>query len=78
MRAVAVTGADERSFSAGMHKERFTGAHPSRGRVLIAAISRALHAVRTYPDPTVATVNGYCPGAAFELVLSSDLRVAHR
>ena len=76
VRAVVLTGAGDRSFSTGMHKATFTGAGPTRARELIATIGHALHAVRTCPVPTVAMVNGFCLGAAFEMVLSCDLRVA--
>jgi len=34
-------------------------------------------AIRLCPRPTVALVNGYCLGAAFEMILACDLRVAH-
>jgi enoyl-CoA hydratase/carnithine racemase len=78
VRAVVLTGAGDRSFSTGMHKSTFTGASPTRARELIATIGSALHAVRTCSVPTVAMVNGFCLGAAFEMVLSCDLRVARR
>jgi enoyl-CoA hydratase/carnithine racemase len=78
VRAVVLTGAGERSFSTGMHKLTFSGASPARARELITSVGRALHAVRTCRVPTVAMVNGFCLGAAFEMVLSCDLRVARR
>jgi enoyl-CoA hydratase len=78
VRAVVITGTGDRAFSSGMHKLTFTGASRESGRAIIATIGDCLDAVRRCPVPTVAMVNGYCLGAAFEMILSCDLRVARR
>lgn len=75
--AIVVTGAGDSAFSAGMHKATFLDATPESGREIITRIGDCLDAVRRCPLPTVAMVNGYCLGAAFEMVLACDLRVAH-
>jgi enoyl-CoA hydratase/carnithine racemase len=77
VRAIVFTGSGERAFSAGMHLETFTSAHPGEGRELIERVGAFVGAVRRAPVPTVAMVNGYCLGAAFELALACDVRVAH-
>jgi enoyl-CoA hydratase len=76
VRAVAFTGAGDRSFSAGMHVDTFADLGPASAREVIGQVRDCLAAVRTTPLPTVAMINGYCLGVAFELALACDLRVA--
>jgi len=74
--AVVITGAGERAFSAGMHLQSFLDTAPDRGRELIDHVGACTEAVRLAPVPTVAAVRGYCLGAAFEIALACDFRVA--
>jgi enoyl-CoA hydratase len=74
--AVVVTGAGERAFSAGMHLQSFLETAPDQGRELIDHVAACTEAVRLAPVPTVAAVRGYCLGAAFEIALACDFRVA--
>jgi enoyl-CoA hydratase/carnithine racemase len=39
-------------------------------------LAACLRAIRLAPIPTVAMINGYCLGAAFEMALACDVRVA--
>jgi enoyl-CoA hydratase len=77
VKAIVLTGSGERAFSAGMHMNTFAGATPEDGRAIVSRVRDCVGAIRLTPVPTVAMINGYCIGAAFEMTLACDLRVAH-
>lgn len=77
IRAIVFTGSGGRAFSAGMHLDTFRGLDPISARRLIAEIGDFLRSVRLAPVPTIAMLNGVCVGAAFELALACDIRIAH-
>ena len=78
VRAIVFTGAGQAAFSAGMNIEAFVGLTPARAHTLIGDLAQVMRAIRHSPVVTVAAVNGYCLGAAFELALACDLRVVAR
>ncbi len=75
VQAIVFTGAGQAAFSAGMNIEAFVGLTPARAHALISDLAQVMRAIRHSPVVTVAAVNGYCLGAAFELALACDLRV---
>jgi enoyl-CoA hydratase len=75
-RALILTGAGERAFCSGMHVETFAGAAPTDGREIIERVGACVGAIRLAPVPTVAMIHGHCLGAAFEMALACDVRVA--
>jgi enoyl-CoA hydratase len=76
VRGVVLTGAGERAFSAGVHVDTFVDAAPTSGREIIERVGACVSAIRLAPVPTVAMIHGYCLGAAFEMALACDVRVA--
>lgn len=76
IRGLVMTGAGDRAFSAGMHVDTFRDADRGSGREVIGRVGDCVGAVRLATVPTVAMINGYCLGAAFEMALAADVRVA--
>ena len=73
-RAVVVTGAGDKAFSAGADVSGDLSADESTA----AMINRALLKTDPYPKPIISAVNGTCAGGGVELMLSSDIRFASR
>ena len=71
-RAIILTGAGEKSFSAGADVSGDLSASEETARM----INRALLKTSGYKKPIVAAVNGVCAGGGVELMLSSDIRMA--
>jgi enoyl-CoA hydratase/carnithine racemase len=75
VRSIAVTGAG-RAFCAGMNTSAFEGLDTAAAKELITKVGRAVGALRLSPKVTAVLINGYCLGAAFEMALAADLRIA--
>ncbi len=71
-RAIILTGAGEKSFSAGADVSGDLSASEDTARM----INRALLKTSSYNKPIIAAVNGVCAGGGVELMLSSDIRIA--
>jgi len=77
VRAVVVTGAGERAFSAGQdlaEGARYTVDDVERW---FSELHAAYAAVRAIDKPTVAAVVGVAAGAGYQIALYCDLRVTH-
>lgn len=73
-RALVLQGAGERAFSTGFDLGQLTGT--TADLEADRAIGRAADAIRDSPVPVLAAMRGYCQGAAVELALTCDLRLA--
>jgi enoyl-CoA hydratase len=73
---IVFVGDGDRAFSSGMHLGCFRDLDGAGARQLIGCLRETLTTVRTCPVPTVAAINGDCLGAAFELALVCDGRIA--
>ena len=76
VRVAIVTGAGEKSFSAGADLKSFVGAQPPLSELLLTQKNQILNRGLEVWKPIVAAVNGYCLGGGMTLLLATDLRIA--
>ena len=76
VRAVVLTGAGEKSFVGGAHIDELATLDPASAREFITMVHEACAAMRDYPLPVIARINGYCVGAGLELAAACDIRIA--
>ena len=76
IRAVLLTGAGDKAFIGGADITEMAGLNAESGRAFITRVHNCCEAVRDFPAPVIARVNGFCLGAGLEIAAACDLRVA--
>ena len=76
-RAVVLTGAGERAFSAGVDLREASTMEVARIEEWFATVCRTYTGILAVDKPVVAALNGLAAGAGFQIALVSDLRVGH-
>ena len=76
-RAIVLTGAGERAFSAGVDLREASTMETPRIEAWFGTVCRTYTAILAVDKPVVAALNGLAAGAGFQIALVSDLRVGH-
>ena len=75
LRAVVLTGAGDRAFSAGADIDAMKQLNPASARAFITGLHEAIAGVRRCPVPVIGRLRGYCFGGALELAAGCDFRI---
>ena len=76
IRVAIITGAGEKSFSAGADLKSFIGAPQTLAELQLTQKNQLLNRGLEVWKPVVAAVNGYCLGGGTTLLLATDIRIA--
>ena len=76
-RAVVLTGAGDRAFSAGVDLREASTMEVSRIEEWFGTVCRTYTSILAVDKPVVVALNGLAAGAGFQIALASDLRVGH-
>ncbi len=77
LRAVVLTGAGPKAFIVGADISEMAGiADGAQAAAFITRLHRCCAAVRTFPVPVIARIQGYAFGAGLEMAASCDVRIA--
>lgn len=76
LRALVITGAGDRSFVGGTDLAEMAQFDPSRAEASATKTHHMCDAVRTFPVPVIARINGFCFGSGMEIAACADMRVA--
>jgi enoyl-CoA hydratase/carnithine racemase len=77
IRAIVLTGAGERAFSAGQDLNESKAFDPDGAEAWIREWERLYGLLRSLTKPLVIALNGLAAGSAFQVALLGDLRVGH-
>jgi enoyl-CoA hydratase/carnithine racemase len=76
LRALVLTGAGDRAFVSGTNLAEMAEFDLAAAEASATKTHRVCDAVRTFPVPVIARINGYCFGSGMEIAACADLRVA--
>src|SRR5262245_33393155 len=76
LRVVVITGAGDKSFVAGTDLSEMARFDMAAAEASATKTHRTCDALRTFPIPVIARINGDCFGSGMELAACADLRVS--
>ncbi|MDR2991963.1 MAG: enoyl-CoA hydratase/isomerase family protein [Burkholderiaceae bacterium] len=76
LRALVLTGSGERAFVGGADIHEMARLDAANARAFIERLRGLCQAVRRFPAPVIARIQGWCLGGGLELAAACDLRIA--
>lgn len=76
LRVVILTGSGKKTFVGGADLKEMSQLTPASAEEFISNLSQLCEAVRLFPIPVVARIDGWCLGGGLELAMACDLRIA--
>lgn len=76
VRALLLTGAGDKAFIGGADIHAMAELNAETAREFITLLHHCCNAVRAFPAPVIARINGVAFGAGLELAACADLRIA--
>jgi len=77
VRAIILTGAGDRAFSAGQDLTETKTFDADRSELWVKEWERLYDAIRSLSKPLIAALNGVAAGSAFQVALLCDFRIGH-
>lgn len=77
VRAIILTGAGSRAFSAGQDLNEAMAFDGDKGAAWIGEWKRLYDVIRSLTKPLIAALNGVAAGSAFQVALLCDFRIGH-
>ena len=77
IRAIILTGAGDRAFSAGQDLNETKSFDADKGESWVGDWEALYGSVRSLTKPIIAALNGVAAGSAFQVALLCDFRIAH-
>jgi enoyl-CoA hydratase/carnithine racemase len=75
-RVLILTGSGDRSFIGGAFIDEMAGLNEASARAFITHVHRACDALRRFPSPVIARIQGVALGAGLEIAACCDIRIA--
>lgn len=76
LRVLVLASPGERSFIAGADITEMAQLKPDTAETFITGLKGLCEAVRQFPAPVVARIQGWCLGGGLELAMACDMRIA--